>query len=151
MPNSYKIENSYKTPDYDRFFRYFIELFRIALTQGKASDAFLWQQEQFPPLELDQNNAVRRYVLDGLSLVQDALLPTVLSMLLENLLMEYAQEATLQQRKMMNVARTLMQAMVTEDVDVLAFLWPLWNTDLRDFLQTDFYPSLPPDLRKRYL
>ena len=150
MPNSAEIENSYKTPDYDRFFRYFIELFRIALTQGGASDAFLLQQEQFPPLELDQNNAVRRYVLDGLSLVQDALLPTVLSMLLENLLMEYAQEATLQQRKMMNVARTLMQAMVTEDVDVLAFLWPLWNTDLRDFLQADFYPSLPPDLRKRY-
>ena len=140
MPNSAEIENSYKTSDYDRFFRYFIELFRIALTQ-----------EQFPPLELDQNNAVRRYVLDGLSLVQDALLPTVLSMLLENLLMEYAQEATLQQRKMMNVARTLMQAMVTEDVDVLAFLWPLWNTDLRDFFQADFYPSLPPDLRKRYL
>ena len=144
------VERSYQTPDYSLFFHYFFELYRIGFTQGKASDAFIQQQRRFPVLELDANGAVRRYILSGTPLLQDALLPQVFAMLQENLILEFGDGATIEQRKMMNVARTLMQAMVTDDLSVLQFMWPLWNPELQDFAQTDLYSHLPPDIREKY-
>ncbi len=79
----------FQTPDYSLFFHYFFELYRIGFTQGKASDAFIQQQRRFPVLELDANGAVRRYILSGTPLLQDALLPQVFAMLQENLILEF--------------------------------------------------------------
>jgi hypothetical protein len=145
------MENYYKTADYERLFHYFFEVYAIALTKGVATDDFLFVKQQYPYLEIDNGNIVAKYLDRGLSLLREGYTPTVISLFLENLYVEYSQgKISTEQMQMINLARSLIKSLHTFNLQTLLDMSGLWTDDTKAYADTYFYPKLPQNIKDEY-
>lgn len=148
----YRIEDFYKTEDYDKLFAFFFEIYIVVLTKGMASDDFESIRQEVPELTADTDKKVSKYLFESTSFLGEGYAPSLISLLLDHLDIKFAKESiSIEQLHMMRLSRCLIEALHQFNIDILMFdMPPLWSKTTKKYAETYFYPRLPEDLKRKY-
>ncbi len=145
------ITNCYKSEDYGNIFRYFFELYIIAFTMGVATDEFEESRKNLPNINIDSESEVKSFLLECTSYLQEGYTPSLLSLFMERQYWECIKPNTSkEQQHMMDLAQRLIVGIHQFDITVILDMARLWDTNIRIYAETSFYPRLPKDIQEKY-